>query len=288
MSATPARLQTTEHHPTSPVRVLRRYLAGMVAAPLLVLCFTAWATMQPWFLLHDNYDFGRVMGYGLQLKGMRCQVVIYGDSTAMADVDPKLITARTGLTACNIAETRPVEDMVGVDFPLDEYLAHNQQPRYLVTAWTPSTFNFDRSRMSKPHHDGYVYALQFDHGWWFWKGALMHLDSYLPFLNWAMSSMFSDTVKTIAGRNVAKVGPNPQEIRKKNLGMFTFTNIPERQCSKSDSAPLTTQEDNARAVHAFRRPLRSERDARLCRCDADRRLCAASGRASSACHGRRG
>jgi hypothetical protein len=68
-----------------------------------------------------------------------CQVLIYGDSTAWNGVDPHTITEQTGLSACNIAVSRPIVDALGTA-PLDTFLANNPRPRFLILQYGPEVF----------------------------------------------------------------------------------------------------------------------------------------------------
>ncbi len=74
-----------------------------------------------------------------RLRNQPCDIVIYGDSTANVGIDPRVITARTGLTACNIATNRPDVDDLGT-LPLDAFLAHNPRPKLIVLQFGPEDF----------------------------------------------------------------------------------------------------------------------------------------------------
>jgi hypothetical protein len=72
-------------------------------------------------------------------RNRRCEVLLYGDSTASIGLDPRLITAQTGLSACNIATTRPIVDDLET-LPLDAFLRHNPAPRVIVLQLGPEAF----------------------------------------------------------------------------------------------------------------------------------------------------
>lgn len=73
------------------------------------------------------------------LHNTACDVVIDGDSTANVGLDPRVITAETGLTACNIATNRPNTDDLGT-LPLDHFLANNPKPKLIVFQFGPEDF----------------------------------------------------------------------------------------------------------------------------------------------------
>ena len=73
------------------------------------------------------------------MHGQRCDVLIDGDSTASIGIDPRVITQQTGLSACNIASTRPVWEGAGT-LPLDTFLQNNPKPKILLLAFSPEFF----------------------------------------------------------------------------------------------------------------------------------------------------
>ena len=76
------------------------------------------------------------LGYGLTLDHAQCDVIIYGDSSALTGVDPAVIEEHTGLKACNIAEYEGVFELYRLLIP-DEVLHRNEPPRFLVMAFCP-------------------------------------------------------------------------------------------------------------------------------------------------------
>jgi hypothetical protein len=69
----------------------------------------------------------------------RCDVVIYGDSTAQVGLDPVAITQETHLITCNVSVTFPTVSVLGMD-PLERFLATGPHPRYLVLSFAPGNF----------------------------------------------------------------------------------------------------------------------------------------------------
>ena len=74
-----------------------------------------------------------------QWRDKKCDVLIAGDSTAGVGIDPRLITAQTGLSACNIATNRPNVDHLGT-LPVDAFLTHNPKPKLIVFQLGPEDF----------------------------------------------------------------------------------------------------------------------------------------------------
>ena len=68
-----------------------------------------------------------------------CDVLLFGDSTAMTGLDPVQIGQATGLRTCNIAVTNAVLTVTDT-LPLDHFLAHNPAPRVLLLQFSPDGF----------------------------------------------------------------------------------------------------------------------------------------------------
>ncbi len=110
------------------------------AAMLFVALFHAMRfVQQPGYPEHNTDPTTLLQDSGFRLRGKQCDVLIYGDSTANVGIDPRVITAGTGLSACNIAVTRPVIDDLG-GLPLDAFLEHNPRPKLLVLQFGPEDF----------------------------------------------------------------------------------------------------------------------------------------------------
>lgn len=107
---------------------------GVAAFAFLLLGFavsqTEWAIRRTGKLAIAN------TGYVKSLGDRKCDVVIYGDSTALVGLDPALISARTGLSACNIAEYAGMTMVNGTLIP-DLYLKGRPSPKVWVFGFAP-------------------------------------------------------------------------------------------------------------------------------------------------------
>jgi hypothetical protein len=88
------------------------------------------------FLLNSDYAFS--------LKHVDCEVVIYGDSTALTGLDPTVVSRATGLKTCNIAQAQSIIQILGM-LALDTYLQNNAPPKYVVMQFAPETLSRGRS-----------------------------------------------------------------------------------------------------------------------------------------------
>ncbi len=118
------------------------YLLPIVSAPLAVLLFALLIVPTNWFLRKAGASFPYLMntGSGADVRNADCQVVIYGDSTAMYAINPEIIQRRTGLTACNIADIEG-ETIINGTLILDQYLQKNKRPQFILFFYTPEGMN---------------------------------------------------------------------------------------------------------------------------------------------------
>lgn len=116
------------------------YFGPLLLGPigLLITAFVVLPTDWNTRLGGDYWLIG--LGYGATLHNANCQIVITGDSTGMVAVNPKELTELTGLTACNIADNEGMQIVNGT-MVLDQYLAHNAPPKYLVVMQAPDSFD---------------------------------------------------------------------------------------------------------------------------------------------------
>ena len=124
----------------SAARSLALYLLPMILGPLLIPLAAVLIVPSNWFARHSGLTYLMTVGYGATLRDVNCEVVIYGDSTGMIGINPGIISKRTGLSTCNIAEYMGVTMLEGTR-PVDEYLAHNRPPRVMIFSYAPEDLN---------------------------------------------------------------------------------------------------------------------------------------------------
>jgi hypothetical protein len=73
------------------------------------------------------------------MRDRQCDVLVFGDSTAMTGIDPDLVEQRTGFKTCNIAVTNAVLAVTG-NLTLDHFLAQNAKPRVILVQLSPDGF----------------------------------------------------------------------------------------------------------------------------------------------------
>jgi hypothetical protein len=156
-------LKTTAHsQPGSETGSSRRawlYLLPCLLFPeaLLIAAFLIIPTH--WFITHSGNSYLENLAYATKLYGAHCDVVIWGDSSAMVGIDPAIVQARTGLSTCNIAEFKGMA-LVTNTLLLDIYLAHNARPRYLVIMFAPEAMFLNKSWAKTPTFEAITYLVQ--------------------------------------------------------------------------------------------------------------------------------
>jgi hypothetical protein len=74
-----------------------------------------------------------------QMANRDCDVLIFGDSTAMTGINPDVVESNTGFKTCNISVTNAVLAVTD-NLTLNHYLAHNAKPKVLLLQFSPDGF----------------------------------------------------------------------------------------------------------------------------------------------------
>ncbi len=116
-----------------------RYCLLLVLLPLLAVPACIAFGASNYFLHHGASIWVRANDAVFDMRDRDCEVLVFGDSTAMTGLDPDLLAAETSLRTCNIAVTNAVLAVTG-NLPLDHYLAANRSPRILLVQLAPDGF----------------------------------------------------------------------------------------------------------------------------------------------------
>ncbi len=120
-----------------------QYCLLVLLLPMLAIpaCITFGAS--DFFLHHGASVWVKANDAVFSMHNRDCDVLIFGDSTAMTGIDPDLLTALTGFRVCNIAVTNAVLAVTGT-LTLDRFLAANAKPRILLFQLSPDGFEPSR------------------------------------------------------------------------------------------------------------------------------------------------
>jgi hypothetical protein len=168
-----------------------------------------------WFALHSQNSYLVNVGYGAKLYGENCQVLIYGDSSAMVGIDPSIIRARTGLSTCNIAEFQPMTRLNGTML-LDTYLKHNAPPRFLVFFFAPEDLDPQSQRTNGPF-EAIVWRMRQPDKW----KSVIYLASHYPgaLMTWVEQGLRFTLVHGLS----KPVSTEIQHLRERTHGQFPMS-----------------------------------------------------------------
>jgi hypothetical protein len=133
---------------TSRLR-LQAYVLSLLLIPALFLAASIPIVRSASFPVESGDPFLLNPDYAFSLKQVDCEVLIYGDSTALTGLDPSVVARATGLKTCNIAQARSVVEILGM-LALDTYLKNNAPPRFIVMQFAPETLSRSRSNFFWP------------------------------------------------------------------------------------------------------------------------------------------
>jgi hypothetical protein len=215
-------------------RRLVLYLLLPIASPFLLLAAALLILPSQWFALRSQNAYLINLAYGATLHGEDCQVLVYGDSSAMVGIDPSIIRTRTGLSTCNIAEFQPMTALNGTVI-LDTYLDHNKPPRFLVFLFAPENLDPQSQRHNGPF-EAIVYRMRQPHR----LASLFFLASHHPeeLVGWVESGLRFTLVHLFSKSASIDV----QHLRARTHGQFLINAPTLTTCEdlRRDSPPDET------------------------------------------------
>jgi hypothetical protein len=109
-------------------------LLPLLAIPLFIL-----VGKSDFFVHHGASIWVQSNDAVFDMQDRDCDVLVYGDSTAMTGIDPEVVSRNTGFKTCNISVTNAVLAVTG-NLTLDHYLQQNARPKVLVIQLSPDDF----------------------------------------------------------------------------------------------------------------------------------------------------
>ena len=220
--------------PPATRRRLYLYLLPLIGSPFLLLTAALLILPSQWFALRSKNTYLINVAYGAKLYGANCQILVYGDSSAMVGIDPSVIRARTGLSTCNIAEFQPMTKLNGTML-LDTYLENNAAPRFLIFYFAPEDLD-----PHSEHHNGpfeaIVYRMRRPHK----VASLIDLASHHPaeLVAWVEQGLRFTLVNLVS----KPASPEVQHLRDRTNGQLPMSSQSLTEC---DSLLRDTPPDKA-------------------------------------------
>jgi len=218
------------------------YCVFFVSSQVIILSLSSWTATTDWFLHHDAQPLLLLQGYAHRLGGTQCDIVITGDSTALADFIPSVIESRTGMKTCNIAEVRSIGDFVGSDEGLDAYLSRGHLPRYLLIGLTPTNLYLEHPKAQAIEPIQIQYALVYDRAPWLWHAMFRSPGKTLEWALWTEQALVREAFVRSTGQRDNLWRLDEREIRDRAGGAWAVTLPPQTGCEPPrGSFPASTR-----------------------------------------------
>jgi hypothetical protein len=128
----------------TPSQLAYRYCVLLLSLVVLAIPACIRLGYSDFFLRHGASVWVQANDAVFAMRDRDCDVLIFGDSTAMTGIDPNVVERNTGFKTCNIAVTNAVL-AVTRNLTLNHFLAHNGKPRLLLIQLSPDGFQPESS-----------------------------------------------------------------------------------------------------------------------------------------------
>ncbi len=118
----------------------RRYLGILFILPLVAFCFPYLAERTELLRGATLSSLGQLLDYSYQTANQNADVVLFGDSAALYNIDPTQLSRDLALKVINLPNTRDSLAVTG-DSSLRRYLETNRPPRLIVFFFAPWDLN---------------------------------------------------------------------------------------------------------------------------------------------------
>jgi len=125
--------------PLPPSGAALRYCLVLLLLPLVAVPAFIRLGYSDFFLRHGASVWVQSNDAIFDIRDRQCDVLVYGDSTAMTGINPAVVERNTGFKTCNISVTNSVLSVTH-NLTLDRFLANNPNPRVLLIQLSPDGF----------------------------------------------------------------------------------------------------------------------------------------------------
>lgn len=201
------------------------YLIPFAIVPVMIVIVAILIVPTERFAFHSGDSFLVTLGYGSELRNTDCQILIYGDSTAMIGISPKVIQQRTGLSTCNIAETEGMTMLNGT-LVLDIFLKNNPRPRFIVFMYAPEGMDpkSQRKNSAVTTFEAVTFRFRQPHKFSSFLALMKHPEDVFSWaehgLRWASTGFFSKPLPL-----------ETKSLRSKTFGQSALHDTPLLACS---------------------------------------------------------
>lgn len=254
-------LDLTSEFPPEPATVLQdtaraaatpgrkdaiRYCLVLLLLPLLAVPAFIGLGKSDFFLHHGASVWVRSNDAVFNMKGRDCDVLIYGDSTAMTGINPEVVERNTGFRTCNIAVTNAVLAVTN-NLTLNHYLQNNAKPRVLLIQFSPDGFQLaSHSWRSTIYAEGLLELLRHGSPMESRRILLTHPQESIAFAGYAAGFSAFYAIKDV-WFHVTHLRPEEDVVTVRN-GFFTPPSPPRTFCDATTAISDPTKGGFSRSL----------------------------------------
>jgi hypothetical protein len=216
-----------------------RYCLTVLLLPLLAIPAFIALGRSDFFLNHGASVWVRSNDAVFQMANRDCDVLIFGDSTAMTGINPDVIERNTGFKTCNISVTNAVLAVTD-NLTLNHYLAHNAKPRVLLVQFSPDGFLRDsRAWRRTIYAEGLLEELRHGSPQQARHMLLTHPQESIAFAGYAAGFSAYYAIKDV-WFHITSLRPEEDTVTVRN-GFFTPPSPARTFCETADAVPDSSE-----------------------------------------------
>jgi hypothetical protein len=207
------------------------YCLIIVLLPILAVPTFIALGKSDFFLHHGASVWVQSNDAVFDMRDRNCDVLVFGDSTAMTGIDPEVVDRATGFHTCNIAVTNAVLAVTG-NLTLDHFLQQNARPKMLIVQLSPDDFQRDARAWSHTiYAEGLLELLRHGTPTEGRRVLLSHPHEAISFAGYAAGFSAYYAIKDIWYRTT-HIRPEEDQVRVRN-GFFTPPSPARTYCDAS-------------------------------------------------------
>ena len=223
-----------------------RYTLLLVLLPLIAIPAFIGLGRSEFFLNHGASVWVRSNDAVFGMQNRDCDVLIFGDSTAMTGINPEVVERNTGLKTCNISVTNAVLAVTG-NLTLNHYLQHNAQPRVLLVQLSPDSFQAENQAWRQTiYAEGLLELLRHGSRQESRKVLIQHPQESIAFAGYAAGFSAFYGIKDV-WFHLTHLRPEEDLITVQN-GFFTPPAPPRTSCDPATAIADSTRGDFPRTL----------------------------------------
>jgi hypothetical protein len=225
-----------------PKRPFRAFCLVLIGIPIAGLSLMVAFGHSDLNMLHSDVWL-RNLDHAYSYRNQQCDVVMYGDSTVITGFDPKIVSAATGLTACNLGETGDHLTVLGTE-TLDNFLERNPPPRYLIIQLGTENFRFQTDWSRGLTGEAILQLVRHRPAWEIAEKLALHPNETLQFATWMYANF-----RAISPREY--LHPSATPLTPVN-GFFLYPLPPETHCQAKPPIPEDYKQPDPAWINSLR------------------------------------